>query len=129
MREPHIHISRANIVSASTINTKSGKQMLKYRIAVNPGRYDQNHQWQDGTSQFYDVIIFNHIDHYQTLSKGSHIAVDGRLELEEYTSKDGQKRQSWRIIGADITIVPDAPKQQNNTDIYGGGYDNADPAF
>ena len=101
--------------------------MLRYRIAVNPGRYDQNYQWQSGTSQFYDVVIFGHLDRYQTLSKGNHIAVDGRLELEEYTGKDGQKHQTWRIIGADITLVPDAPKQNSND--YNGEYDNGEPAF
>lgn len=129
MREPHIHISRANVVSRQDITTKANKSMLRFRIAVNPGRYDQNHQWQDGVSQFYDVMIFDHTERYEGIQKGTHIAVDGRLELETYKAKDGTDRQSWRIIGADITLVPDAPKQQNNTDIYGGGYDNADPAF
>lgn len=128
MREPHIHISRANVISRQDLTTKANKPLVRFRIAVNPGRYDQNHQWQDGTSQFYDVTIFDHTERYEGIQKGTHIAVDGRLELETYKAKDGTDRQSWRIIGADITLVPDAPRQPQDTyGDMGGGYDG--PSF
>lgn len=117
MREPHIFISRARLVAQPQIfKTANNRTLLSLRIAVNPGRYDQDHKWHDGTTQYYTVEVFGrNQNRYTNLHQGEEVAVAGKLQFHNY-QKDGQNRLNLKIIGADMTIVPQLPKDNQEQD-------------
>lgn len=101
--------------------TKSGTSVCTFRIAVNTG-------WGDSkTTDWYGITVFGKQVEAcgKFLSKGSLACVSGSLQLREYESKDGQKRQSLEITADSVTFLnaqtnaehfdnADKPKTQNN---------------
>src|SRR5688572_8462665 len=78
--------------------TTGGKGVASFGLAVSR-RYQVNGEWQEKTS-FFNVTCWDQLGENAaaTLSKGTRVIVNGRLETREYETREGEKRTSVDII-------------------------------
>lgn len=102
-------------------NTTSGTNVLGFTLANN-GRNDQ--------VSYIDCVAFNKsaelIDQY--CSKGSQLAVSGRLQQRSYDAKDGSKRYVTEVIVNDFQFLggkSDSDKPMTQAQALNGGRDVA----
>jgi single-strand DNA-binding protein len=104
----------------------SGSSVCTLRIACNSTRRDAEGEYQDKPN-FFDVSVFGvaaeNVSRY--ISKGSRIAIDGRLEWREWETADQQKRQAVSVV-ADTVLFLDGPGQQSQSGRPQGG-ESSDP--
>lgn len=113
-----------------TRHTTSGMQVTSFTIAVNTRR-----------GQGKDETLYIKIETWQKtaelcaqyLQKGAMVLVEGRLKLEEYESRDGQKRRDPVIVADRVQFGPKssgrdggAPSGGRASD--GDSYDSPPPA-
>jgi single-strand DNA-binding protein len=82
--------------------TQGGKGVTSFGVAVSH-RYQVNGEWQEKTS-FFNVTAWDQLGENAaaTLSKGSRVIVNGRIEVREYEARDGGKRTSVDVIADEI---------------------------
>lgn len=82
--------------------TPSGAAVVKFGIAVNR-RTKKDGEWVDADPSFFDVVCWNSLAENvsESLSKGTRVVVNGRLEQRTY-EKDGQKRSVVEIIADEV---------------------------
>jgi single-strand DNA-binding protein len=75
------------------------------RLAVST-RQKVSGEWTDKPN-YFDVTVFGAQGEKcaQYLSKGSAVAVDGRLEWREWDAQDGSKRQGVEIIADNVQFL------------------------
>ena len=81
-----------------------GNSVCEMRMAVSR-KYKMNGREVEETC-FVDVIIFgkNACNCKQFLTKGSQVLVEGRLQLDEWVSRDGDKRSKLVVIAEFLTV-------------------------
>ncbi len=79
--------------------TASGKSVCSFRIAVNG--------FKDGDTTFLDVSAWGKTGEAsaQYLSKGSKVAVAGRLQIREWETQDGEPRTAVEIVANDVSFI------------------------
>jgi single-strand DNA-binding protein len=91
----------------------SGSNVCNLRIACNTFRRDAEGEYQDKPN-YFDVRVFGasaeNVHRYT--SKGSRIAIDGRLDWSEWETPDQQKRQAVSVI-ADTVMFLDSPGERD----------------
>lgn len=88
-------------------STASGMAVLKMGIAVNDRRKNQQTgEWED-VPNFFDVTVFGQRGESLSrfLSKGSKVAVEGKLRWRQWETPDGDKRSAVEIIADDIEFM------------------------
>jgi len=85
-------------------NTPSGAQVTKFDIAVN----DRSRGRDKEETMFIRVETWNKTAEIaaQYLRKGSSVLVEGRLKIDEYDTKDGQKRRDPVVVADRISLGP-----------------------
>jgi len=84
-----------------------GMSILKMGIAVNDRRKNpQSGEWED-VPNFFDVTMFGtraeSVSRF--LSKGSKLAIEGKLRWSSWETPDGDKRSKVEIIADDIEFL------------------------
>lgn len=84
--------------------TGGGMATTRLGLAVNYRRRNQQTQEWDESTSFLSVVAFRDLaeNAAESLTKGSRVLVTGRLEVREYETKEGEKRQSVEIIADEI---------------------------
>ncbi|MBI5830915.1 MAG: single-stranded DNA-binding protein [Armatimonadetes bacterium] len=82
-----------------------GMEISKFRIAVNRmGRTSDRDRGGDREREadFFNVVCFRHTAKFvnQYLRRGNLVAVEGRLQIDEYTDREGLRKQ-WIEVQAD----------------------------
>lgn len=99
----------------------SGSSVCNLRIACNTFRRDAEGEYQDKPN-YFDVRVFGapaeNVRRYT--SKGSRIAIDGRLDWSEWETPDQQKRQAVSVI-ADTVMFLDSPGERDDGEPGGRG--------
>jgi single-strand DNA-binding protein len=88
-------------------STAGGMAILKMGIAVNDRRKNsQSGEWED-VPNFFDVVLFGARGESLSrfLSKGSKIAVEGKLRWSSWETPDGDKRSKVEIVADDIEFM------------------------
>lgn len=82
--------------------TNGGKAIASFGVAVSR-RFQQNGEWQESTS-FYTVKAWDQLGENAAASlvKGARCIVTGRLDITEFTGRDGSKRMSAEITAEEI---------------------------
>ncbi len=90
----------------------SGLSVCAMRIACNSSRRDSDGEFQERPN-YFDVTVYGpsaeSVSHY--MSKGSRVAIDGRLQWREWESPEKELRQSVSVV-ADTVQFLDAPGEQ-----------------
>ena len=114
-------INRVNISGNLTRDpelrmTGSGTQILAFGVAVNDRRRNpQSGEWEDYPN-FVDCVVFGARAEplSRFLSKGSKVAVEGKLRYSSWETKDGQKRSKLEVVVDEVEFL--SPRNQQ-----GGG--------
>ena len=87
--------------------TSGGTPVLGMRMAVNDRRKNQQTgEWED-VPNYVDVTVFGARGEALSrfLSKGSKIAVEGKLRWSEWESQAGEKRSRLEVVADDIEFM------------------------
>ena len=104
----------------------SGTAVAELGLAVNDKRKNPQGEWVDETT-FIDVTLWARTAEVanEYLAKGSPVLIEGRLKLDQWENKEGQKRSKLRVIGERMQMLgskagnaysePSEPKPQGTT--------------
>ena len=114
----HIVIMGRLVRDPELRRTGSGVAVASFRVAV-----DRDFAPKDGgerKADFIDCVAWRQTGEFisKYFTKGRMIVVDGRLEMRDWTDKDGNKRTSAEVVVAnayfgDSKKVPDSGTAQN----------------
>jgi single-strand DNA-binding protein len=97
----------------------SGTSVCGLRIACNSSRRDADGAYVERPN-FFDVSVYGapaeSVSNYT--SKGSRVAIDGRLEWREWETADQQRRQAVSVV-ADTVQFLDSPGDRGGADAAG----------
>lgn len=88
-------------------STSSGMAVLKLGIAVNDRRKNQQTgEWED-VPNFVDVTVFGARAEALTrfLSKGSKVAIEGKLRWSSWETPQGEKRSKIEVVADEIEFL------------------------
>lgn len=95
-----------------------GLAVCSFSVATAHKKKDQSGDYQDQTTWFRVSVFGRQAEACnQYLHKGSQVYVDGRLSIDEYTDREGQKRWSAEIAANDVQFLgskADASEQQHS---------------
>ena len=105
-------INRVNITGNLTRDpelraTAGGTQMLAFGVAVNDRRKNpQTGAWED-VPNFVDCIVFGSRAEAVSrfISKGSKVAIEGKLRYSAWENKEGQRRSKLEVIVDEIDFM------------------------
>jgi single-strand DNA-binding protein len=95
----------------------NGGKVAKFGFAVNNRKKNQQSgQWED-VPVWLDVEAFNRGEFGKTadlveqyLRKGTQVFIEGHLQLDEWTSQDGQKRSKLKIVVDNLQFLERRPE-------------------
>ncbi|MDX2031991.1 MAG: single-stranded DNA-binding protein [Blastocatellia bacterium] len=97
--------------------TPQGTAVCNFSIATTEKRKDKTGEMQDTTTWFRVAVWGRQAEvANQYLSKGRQVYVEGRLRMDEYTDRDGNKRAALEVNASDIQFL--SPKGEDG----GGGF-------
>lgn len=105
-------INRVNITGNLTRDpelraTVGGTQMLAFGVAVNDRRRNQQTgEWED-VPNFVDCIVFGSRAEAVSrfISKGSKVAIEGKLRYSAWENKEGQRRSKLEVVVDEIEFL------------------------
>ena len=117
----HITIMGRLVRDPELRRTGSGIAVASFRVAV-----DRDFAPKDGgerKADFIDCVAWRQTGEFisKYFSKGRMIVVDGRLEMRDWTDKDGNKRTSAEINVANA-YFGDSKRDSDNGGSYGNSY-------
>jgi single-strand DNA-binding protein len=85
----------------------TGTSVCSLRVAVNGRRKNPETQQWENTPNYFDVTVFGQQGEncQRYLRKGRPVAIDGRLRWREWSTTEGQKRQSVDIIAESVQFL------------------------
>lgn len=99
---------------AETRFTNDNVSVTTFSIATTNSYKGKDGNWVNETT-WYNCTSFNLPDFFkESLKKGKKFFVAGRLKKEEYTDKEGAKKQAVKVITSDI--IPLDGKERGNVD-------------
>lgn len=105
--------------------TPQGDAVCDFSIAVNDRKRDKSGEFQDVTTWFKVTLWRKQAEiASKYLSKGRSVYVEGKLQVEEWTDRDGKSRHTLVIQGSDIHFIGD-----NRGDEYSSGGASPDNDF
>ena len=113
----NVSINRVNISGNLTRDpelrsTGGGTQVLSFGVAVNDRRRNQQSgEWED-VPNFVDCVVFGAraepLSRY--LSKGSKVAIEGKLRYSSWETKEGQRRSKLEVVVDEVEFL--SPRNQ-----------------
>ena len=112
-------INRVNITGNLTRDaelraTAGGTQVLAFGVAVNDRRKNQQTgEWED-VPNFVDCIVFGQRAEAVSrfISKGSKVAIEGKLRFSSWENKEGQRRSKLEVVVDEIDFMSRTNGQQ-----------------
>ncbi len=108
-------------------HTQTGTPVASFTLAVDRDFKDRN-TGEKGTD-FIDVVAWRQTAEFVSryFTKGRMAVAEGRLQIRDWTDKEGGKRRSAEIV-ADNIYFGDSKRDAENGGGYSGGYSNSAPA-
>ena len=106
--------------------TPSGIAVTQFRLAVNrPMSTEARNNGQEKQADFIPVVAWRQSAEFASryLGKGRLVAVEGRLQVREYTTQDGQKRRDTEVVADNLKSLDRKPDQGEGGGHYEGGGD------
>lgn len=105
-------------------HTQSGLPVCSFSIAC-----DRDYKGADGekATDFLDIVAWRQTAEFVSkyFTKGRMAVVDGRLQLRDWTDRDGNKRRSAEIVANSVNFGDSKPKDRDQAapaGAYSGGY-------
>lgn len=107
--------------------TPSGIALAKVRFAVNRRYQDRNGEWQEDTVFMGGTLWRDAAENAaESLTKGARVIITGRLEQQQWETKEGDKRSTIEVaideIGPSLRwATATVTKSPRSGDGFGGG--------
>ncbi len=90
--------------------TTGGTDVCSFRVAVN-NRRKQGEKWVNKPG-YFDVTVFGNLATVcaEYLGKGRKVAISGRLDYQEWTTENDQKRSKVEVIASEVSFLSPAPE-------------------
>lgn len=100
--------------------TTSGTAVASFALAVDR---DFKNQSGEKETDFIEVVAWKTTAEFVSkyFTKGRMAVVAGRLQIRDWTDKDGNKRRTAEVV-ADHVYFADGKKDDNSGSSYGGGF-------
>jgi single-strand DNA-binding protein len=86
--------------------TPQGDAVCDFSVAVNDRKRDKAGEWQDVTTWFKVTLWGKKAENASKyLTKGRKAYVEGRLQLEEWTDRDGNTRHTLTVQGSEVQFL------------------------
>jgi len=86
--------------------TPQGDAVCDFPVAVNDRKRDKSGEFQDVTTWFKVTFWRKQAENASKfLTKGRQVYVEGRLQVEEWTDRDGNNRQTLAIQGSELQFI------------------------
>ena len=86
--------------------TPQGNAVCDFSIAVNDRKRDKAGEFQDVTTWYKITFWGKQAENASKyLSKGRQVFVEGRLQVEEWTDRDGNNRYTLAVQGTDLQFL------------------------
>ena len=86
--------------------TPQGDAVCDFSVAVNDRKRDKAGEWQDVTTWFKVTLWGKKAESASKyLTKGRKAYVEGRLQMEEWTDRDGNTRHTLAIQGSEVQFL------------------------
>src|SRR6185436_6301694 len=108
--------------------TPNGRMNVQMNIAVSSRFRDASGQQQERTNGFRVTAWGTQAENLDRMAqqgwlvKGRTVFVSGRFETREYTSNDGQQRNSLAITANDVQLVGPRPDSDSGGSYGSGGF-------
>jgi single-strand DNA-binding protein len=100
--------------------TPQGDAVCDFSIAVNDKKRDKAGELQDVTTWFKVTFWRRQAEvASKYLTKGKPIYVEGRLQVEEWTDRDGKNRHTLVIQGTDLQFISEGRGEENSSESSG----------
>jgi single-strand DNA-binding protein len=91
----------------------SGMAVTSLSLAV-------NRKWKNQQGEQHEEVTFVDLEAFgkpaetinQYLKKGSGVFIEGRLQLDQWTDKDGNKRQKMKVVVESFQFIDGKPAEQ-----------------
>ena len=106
--------------------TPQGDAVCSFTMATNEKRKDKSGEFQDITTWF-KITLWRRLAENASkyLSKGSPVYIEGRLQTEEWTDRDGNNRFTLGVQATDMHFVS-AGRGEAGGEYGGGGHADRD---
>jgi len=83
--------------------TKTGKPVVSFTLAINRRTSNQ----QEKQADFINIVAWQKLAEIcaNYLTKGSLVAVDGRIQTRSYDAQDGQKKYVFEVIAENMQML------------------------
>lgn len=102
--------------------TQGGQPVLSMRLATTE-KWSKDGERQERTD-WHSVSLWGKraeaLEKY--LTKGSRIAVEGRVQYRQHEDRDGNKRTATEIVASDIELLGGGSRQSDGPRYEGSGY-------
>lgn len=96
--------------------TPQGDAVCDFSVAVNDRKRDKAGEWSDVTTWFKVTFWRKQAENASKyLTKGRQVYVEGRLQVEEWTDRDGNNRSTLAIQGTELQFLG----EQRNDEMSG----------
>ena len=91
----------------------SGVPVCRFTVAVNR-RYNSNQSSEERTADFFRVVTFRKTAENcgSFLAKGRKVGVTGSIQINDYTDKEGNRRQSVDVTADEVEFL--TPKGESD---------------
>ena len=102
-------------------HTQSGTAVASFSLAVDRDFKDRN--TGEKSTDFIDIVAWRQTGEFVSkyFAKGRMAVVEGRLQIRDWTDKDGNKRRSAEVV-ADNVYFGDSKRDAESAGNYGGSY-------
>ncbi len=115
----HVTLMGRLVADPELRHTPSNVAVTSFTIAV-----ERNYAKQGGerATDFIDIQAWRNTAEFicKYFAKGRMIALEGAIEIDNYTDKEGNKRKSFRVVASDVYFA-----DSKNSNSSGGNYSAA----
>lgn len=97
------------VADAEVRKTKSNKDVVSFTLAVNDGYKDRNGEWKE-QSEYFQCAYWQKSTVASVLRKGAIVTISGRIHLNEYKGKDGNKYANLAFHVNSVQVISGARK-------------------
>ena len=82
----------------------AGKAVARFSVVTSRRVKDKAGEWSDADTTFWDCVAFGDLaqNAADSLEKGTAVIVTGHASQEEWTTKEGEKRRSLKVVAEDV---------------------------
>jgi len=112
--------------------TPQGTAVCDFSVAVNDRKRDKAGEWQDVTTWFKITFWGKQAENASKfLTKGRQAYIEGRLQVEEWTDRDGNNRFTLAVQGSELQFLSEGRGEASETSSGSGNssFNNSEDEF